>query len=69
MTSTLLLFGLAFHTHTGALCHFGNARESGTICQVVMSLGEARGKMKFIEPGCEVVHAARAVGATFGDSE
>ena len=34
-----------------------------------VSLDEALEKMKFIEPGCEVVHAARAVGATFGDSE
>ncbi|MGB8493915.1 MAG: hypothetical protein WCE53_05895 [Candidatus Acidiferrum sp.] len=34
-----------------------------------VSLDEARGKMKFIDPDWEVVHAARAVGATFGDSE
>jgi phosphofructokinase-like protein len=34
-----------------------------------VSLDEALEKMKFIEPGCEIVHAARAVGATFGDSE
>jgi len=63
------LFPLPFQTHVGALCHFGNARESGTICQVVMSLDEARGKMKFTDPDCEIVHAARAGGATFGDSE
>jgi len=25
--------------------------------------------MKFTDPDCEIVHAARAVGATFGDSE
>jgi hypothetical protein len=25
--------------------------------------------MKFIDPDCEVVHAARAVGATFGDGQ
>jgi 6-phosphofructokinase 1 len=34
-----------------------------------VSLDEALEKMKFIEPGCEVVQAARAVGATFGDNE
>ncbi len=33
-----------------------------------VSLDEALGKMKFIDPSCEIVHAARAVGATFGDS-
>jgi hypothetical protein len=33
-----------------------------------MSLDEARRKMKFIDPDCEVDHAARAIGAAFGDS-
>jgi 6-phosphofructokinase 1 len=33
-----------------------------------VSLDEALEKMKFIDPNCEIVHAARAVGATFGDS-
>ena len=32
-----------------------------------VSLDEALEKMKYIDPDCEVVHAARAVGATFGD--
>jgi len=34
-----------------------------------VSLDEALEKMKFIDPDCEIVHAARAVGATFGDSK
>lgn len=33
-----------------------------------VSLDEALEKMKFIDPSSEIVHAARAVGATFGDS-
>jgi len=32
-----------------------------------VSLDEALEKMKYIDPECEIVHAARAVGATFGD--
>ena len=32
-----------------------------------VSLEEALEKMKFIDPNSEIVHAARAVGATFGD--
>lgn len=32
------------------------------------TLHEAFEKMKYVDPGCESVHAARAVGATFGDS-
>src|ERR1700751_782005 len=32
-----------------------------------VSLVEALEKMKFIDPNSEIVHAARAVGATFGD--
>lgn len=31
-----------------------------------VSLDEALEKMKFIDPNSEIVHAARAVGATFG---
>ncbi|MGB9434821.1 MAG: hypothetical protein WBQ89_21430 [Candidatus Acidiferrum sp.] len=33
-----------------------------------VSLDEALEKMKQIDPSSETVHAARAVGATFGDS-
>jgi 6-phosphofructokinase 1 len=33
-----------------------------------VTLDEALEKMKYVDPGCEVVHAARAVGTTFGDS-
>jgi len=33
-----------------------------------VSLDEALEKMKYIDPNSEIVHAARAVGATFGDS-
>jgi len=32
-----------------------------------VSLNEALEKMKSIDPDCEIVHAARAVRATFGD--
>jgi ATP-dependent phosphofructokinase / diphosphate-dependent phosphofructokinase len=32
-----------------------------------VSLDEALEKMRYIDPDCEIVHAARAVGATFGD--
>jgi len=32
-----------------------------------VSLDEALEKMKYIDPDCEIVHGARAVGATFGD--
>lgn len=32
-----------------------------------VSLDEALEKMKFIDPCSEIVHAARTVGATFGD--
>jgi 6-phosphofructokinase len=35
---------------------------------VSVSLDEALEKMKYIDPSSEIVHAARAVGATFGDS-
>ena len=34
-----------------------------------VSLDEALEKMKYIDPNSEVVHAARAVGATFGDGK
>lgn len=34
-----------------------------------VSLDEAFKKMKFIDPNREIVHAARAVGATFGDGQ
>ena len=40
--------------------------KSGKIESV--SLDEALEKMKYVDPGSEIVHAARAVGATFGDS-
>ena len=33
-----------------------------------VSLDEALEKMKYVAPDSEIVHAARAVGATFGDS-
>jgi 6-phosphofructokinase 1 len=33
-----------------------------------VSLDEALAKMKYVDPISEIVHAARAVGATFGDS-
>lgn len=33
-----------------------------------VSLDEALEKMKFIDPASEIVHAARSVGITFGDS-
>jgi ATP-dependent phosphofructokinase / diphosphate-dependent phosphofructokinase len=33
-----------------------------------VSLDEALEKMKFIDPSSEIVHAARSVGITFGDS-
>jgi hypothetical protein len=33
-----------------------------------MSLDEVQEKMKYIDPDCEVVQAAHAVEATFGDS-
>jgi ATP-dependent phosphofructokinase / diphosphate-dependent phosphofructokinase len=33
-----------------------------------VSLDEALEKMKYVDPNCELVNAARAVGATFGDS-
>lgn len=33
-----------------------------------MTLDEALEQMKHVDPGCASVHAARAVGATFGDS-
>jgi hypothetical protein len=33
-----------------------------------VSLDEALEKMKFIDPQSEIVHAARALGVTFGDS-
>jgi 6-phosphofructokinase len=32
-----------------------------------VSHDEALEKMKYINPDCEIVHAARTVGATFGD--
>jgi hypothetical protein len=32
-----------------------------------VSLDEAFEKMKIIDPESEIVHAARAIGATFGD--
>ena len=40
--------------------------KSGKIDSV--TLEEALEKMKYVDPRCESVHAARAVGATFGDS-
>ena len=48
--------------------HFGRmvCLKSGKIESV--SLDEALEKMKYVDPGSEIVHAARAVGATFGDS-
>jgi hypothetical protein len=33
-----------------------------------VTLDEALEKMKYVHPGCECVHAARAAEATFGDS-
>ena len=33
-----------------------------------VTLDEALEKTKYVDPGCESVRAARAVGATFGDS-
>jgi len=36
--------------------------------EISVTLDEALEKMKYVDPRCEVVHAARAVGATFGDS-
>jgi len=48
--------------------HFGRmvCLKSGKIESV--SLDEALEKMKYVDPTSEMVHAARAVGATFGDS-
>jgi 6-phosphofructokinase 1 len=48
--------------------HFGRmvCLRSGKIESV--SLDEALEKMKYVDPDSEIVHAARAVGATFGDS-
>ena len=48
--------------------HFGRmvCLKSGKIESV--SLDEALEKMKYVDPKSEIVHAARAVGATFGDS-
>ena len=48
--------------------HFGRmvCLKSGKIESV--SLDEALEKMKYVDPNSEIVHAARAVGATFGDS-
>lgn len=48
--------------------HFGRmvCLRSGKIESV--SLDEALEKMKYVDPNSEIVHAARAVGATFGDS-
>ncbi len=48
--------------------HFGRmvCLKSGKIESV--SLDEALEKMKYVDPESEIVHAARAVGATFGDS-
>jgi len=40
-------------------------RKAGKMDSV--SLDEALEKMKYIDPDCEIVHGARAVGATFGD--
>lgn len=40
--------------------------KSGKIESV--SLDEALEKMKYVDPASEIVHAARSVGATFGDS-
>jgi ATP-dependent phosphofructokinase / diphosphate-dependent phosphofructokinase len=40
--------------------------KSGSIESV--SLDEALEKMKYVDPASEIVHAARSVGATFGDS-
>jgi hypothetical protein len=41
-------------------------RKAGKMASV--SLDETLDRMKFIDPTSEVVYAARAVGATFGDS-
>lgn len=48
--------------------HFGRMAclKSGKIESV--SLDEALEKMKYVDPASEIVHAARSVGATFGDS-
>ena len=48
--------------------HFGRmvCLKSGKIESV--SLDEALERMKYVDPNSEIVHAARAVGATFGDS-
>ena len=48
--------------------HFGRmvCLKSGKIESV--SLDEALEKMKYVDPKSEIVHAARSVGATFGDS-
>jgi len=35
---------------------------------ILGTTNEALEKMKYVEPTSELVHAARAVGATFGDS-
>ena len=40
-------------------------RKAGKMDSV--SLDETLEKMKYIDPGGEIVHAARASGATFGD--
>jgi len=48
--------------------HFGRmvCLKSGKIDSV--ALDEALEKMKYVDPDSEIVHAARSVGATFGDS-
>lgn len=59
----------AIHEHS-SLC-MDNARGLGIDAMIVIggegTLDETLEKMKFIDPNMEIVHAARAVGATFGD--
>jgi 6-phosphofructokinase 1 len=55
-------------TDLAAKHHFSRmvCLKSGKIESV--SLDEALEKMKYVDPDSEIVHAARSVGATFGDS-
>ena len=59
-------FGVAA-TDLVASHHFGRmvCLKAGKMDSV--SLDEALEKMKFTDPESEIVHAARAVGATFGE--
>jgi ATP-dependent phosphofructokinase / diphosphate-dependent phosphofructokinase len=60
-------FGVAA-THLVANGQFGRmvCLKAGKMAS--LSLDEALEKMKFIDPSSEIVHAARAVEITFGDS-